>query len=224
MKMTHPYFENPLLFEENKINVLVIENQYFFVKFINELLNQLNGIEGRFILSSNYKQLEINKEVDLVIDPFTLDFNQRKIITKLYEQLKSNAIGSEYYLDSKILLGEIMQFIEKLSQTTQYPLVYTNDLDIISILKIAEIKLETSYDTLVEKIVDYCSVIQEFCCISCVIFVNLKCFLSNEELELFYKTISYKKINIMLLENTVREKRFEQEKIYIIDSDLCEIS
>lgn len=224
MKISHPFFENPFLLEENKVNVLVVENQVFFAKLINELLQQVNGNEGSFVLSCNYKQLDIHKRIDIVIDPFTLDFNKKKIITRLYSQLKSNAIGSEYYMDSKILLGEIVQFIEKISQTTEYPLVYSDNIDIASIFKLAEIKIETSYENLTEKLLDYCSLVQEFCSDSCIVFINLKCYLSDDELGQFYKSISYKKINIMLLENTVREKRFVQEKIRIIDKDFCEIS
>lgn len=224
MKLSHPYFEKPIIFEENKINVLIIENQNFFSKIIDELIQQINGYDGRFVLSSNSKQVEIGKSIDLLIDPFTLDFNQKKIINKLYSQLKDYAVDGDYYLDLKILQGEIFHYIESLSQTTPYPLVYVNDLDVTSIFKMVEIKLDSSYETLVEKLIDYCSIIQELCNISCLVILNLKSFLSDMELEQFYRFISYKKMNILLLENTVRENRFENEILHIIDSDLCEIS
>ncbi len=223
MKLAHPFLASPIVFEENKINVLVVENQRALSEIINELLEQANGADGRFILSSELKQLDFVKEAEIIIDLFTLDFNHRKIINKLYSQLKTTAIGNEYYLDSTCLLGEIAHYLEKILQTTQYPLVYSPEIDITSVFKIAEVKLETVYDTLVEKVLDYVTVMQEFCSISCFIFVNLKCYMSDEELEQLYQFASYNKLNILLLENTMREKRYEQEKIYIIDTDLCEI-
>lgn len=223
MKLAHPFLENPIIFEENKVNILVVEHQKVFSELVHELLEQTNDVEGRFILSCDLKQLNFHKEVEMVIDLFTLELNQKKTITKLYSQLKTSAIGSEYYLDTTCLLGEITQFLEKILQTTQYPLVYSDEIDIASIFKLADVKFETLYNSLVEKLLDYLVIVQEFCDISCFIFVNLKCYLLDEEIAQLYKFISYKKLNILLLENTMREKRFEEEKIYIIDGDLCEI-
>lgn len=223
MKLSHPYFENPIIFEENKINVLIIENQRFFSRFIIELIQQLNGYDGGFVLSSNYNPLEINKNIDILIDPFTLEFNQKKIINKLYSQLKDYALDGNYYIDLKVLQSEIFQYIESLTNAIQYPIIYACDIDVTSIFKMVEIKLDSSYETLVEKLMDYCSIIQEFCNISCLVILNLKCYLSDLELEQFYSFISYKKMDILLIENTVREKRFNNEILHIIDSDLCEI-
>lgn len=223
MKLTHPFLEKPIVFEENKVNVLVIENQRTFTELISELFEQMSGTEGRFILSHDLKRLDLKKEVEIIIDLFTLDFNQKKIIAKLYTQLKEMAIGCDYYLDSTHLLGEIIQYLEKIFQTTQYPLVYLQEMDITAIFKVAEVKLETSYINLIEKVLDYLAIVEEFCCISFFIFVNLKCYLSDEEVEQVYNYVSYKKLHILLLENTMREKRFEMEKIHIIDADLCEI-
>lgn len=224
MKLSYPYFEKPIIFEENKINVLIIENQKFLSNIIEELIQQINGYDGKFVLSSNSKQIEINKSIDLLIDPFTLDFNQKKIINKLYSHLKDYTVDGNYYLDLKVLQSEIFHYIESLTQTTQYPLVYLSDIDVTSLFKMVEIKLDTSYETLVEKLMDYCSIIQEFCNVSCLIILNIKCYLSDVELEQFYKFISYKKIDILLLENTVRENKLENEILHIIDSDLCDIS
>lgn len=223
MKLSYPIFENPIIFKENKINVLVIENQKLFVKLINELLHQINGFDGKFVLSLNFKEIEINKNMDMLIDPFSLDINQKKVITKLYSHLKNTALDSDFYIDTKAILSEIMQYAEKISQTSQFPLAYANDIDIVSVFKILDLKIEICLESLVEKILDYCSVVQEFCGITCMVFVNLKCYLSDEELEQFYRIVSYKKIFILLLENTVREQRFEIEELHIIDSDLCEI-
>lgn len=223
MKLIHPILSKPIIFEENKINVLVVENQKVFSELVIELLEQMKGLDGRFILSSNFKELELGKEADVLIDLFTLDFNQRKIITRIHNQLQTVAMGEEYYLESTSLLGKIAQYIEKITQTTQYPLAYLHEMDIATVFKLAEVKLETSYNSLAEKLLDYLIVMQEFCGISIFVFVNFKCYFSEEELDQVYQYIVYNKINVLLLENTMRENKNEREEFRIIDKDLCEI-
>lgn len=223
MKLVHPFLEKPIVFEENNMNVLVIENQKVFSELVWELLEQINDKEGRFLLSSDLKLLELKKSMDLVIDLFSLDFNQKKIISKVYSQLKMVAVGSEYYMDSTCLIGEIVHYLEKILQDIHYPLEYDQEMDIGAIFKFADVKIGITYGTLIEKLIDYLALMQELCGISFFVFVNLKCYLSDEEVEQLYHFVAYKKFNILLLENTMREKRFEQEKIRIIDIDMCEI-
>ena len=56
-----------------------------------------------------------------------------------------------------------------------------------------------------------------------MVFINLKTFLSKEEVEELYKECFYRKINIILFENYDNNCIIENEKRIIIDSDLCEI-
>lgn len=54
------------------------------------------------------------------------------------------------------------------------------------------------------------------------IFVNLKQYLSKSEYNNFINFIKVKKINILLIENRTTYSN-ENEKILIIDKDLCEL-
>ena len=213
----------PIVFEETKINILVVENKKIFTELIMELTNQINGLDGDFVLSSNLKQLKMEETTDIVIDLFKFDLNQKKIISKLYNQLKTTAVEEEYYIGLTYLLGEINSYIEKITLTTKHPLTYSQDIDIASIFKLADVKLEISHEPFLEKLISYLNIMQEFCNISLFIFVNLKCYLSKEEVHLLYQHIFYNKLNVLLLENTMQDEKYEQEKYRIIDIDLCEI-
>ncbi|MCR6546740.1 type II-A CRISPR-associated protein Csn2 [Dehalobacterium formicoaceticum] len=223
MKLAHPLLERPIVFEENKINVLVIENQKAFSEIVWELMEQINDGEGQFVLSSDLTHLELQKYMDLVIDLFSLDFNQKRIINKVYSKLKMIAVESEYYVDSTGLISEIMRYLEKILQEIHYPLEYNQEMDIGAIFKFADVKIGTDYETIIEKTIDYLTLLQEFIGIKLFVFINLKCYLSDQDLEQLYQFVIYNKYDILLLENTMREKRFQQEKIRIIDGDLCEI-
>lgn len=54
-----------------------------------------------------------------------------------------------------------------------------------------------------------------------VIFLNLKLYISETDLENIYKHIIYNKFNVLLIESSCPENKLKYEKIKIIDKDLC---
>jgi len=223
VKLIHPKISYQIIFKENITNVIVIENPIIFRDFIEELIKQCSGEEGEFLLSENEDEIDISKNVELVIDYFALEFNQKKILTKVYNYLKTVSQQDNNYLKTNELQIEIFQYLEELISFSEYPLVHSAEVDIISIFKAAEIKLETNHETILEKLIEYINIVQEFCGISCIVFVNLKSYLTEEELKQLYTHASYKKVHIILLEGRLYNRIPDLEKIFILDEDLCEI-
>ena len=83
MKLVHPAFENQIVIYENKANVIVIENPELLTDIVFELKNQISGKEGSFILSNNMEYISLSKVAEICVDPFSLDFNSRKLISTL---------------------------------------------------------------------------------------------------------------------------------------------
>ena len=55
-----------------------------------------------------------------------------------------------------------------------------------------------------------------------ILFVNLKLFLTENELELFYEQAFFSKLRILLVENAYDALRYERERKYVIDQDFLE--
>lgn len=55
MKLVYTELEQQLIFQENRVNVLVIEHKELFRRMIQELAKQIDGVECRFVLSDNDK-------------------------------------------------------------------------------------------------------------------------------------------------------------------------
>lgn len=222
MMLTHSYLSSPIKMKENIIPILILENPSIFSQLIQELASQVDGEEGRFILSEKFDIIEPYANMQLITDLFTLNLNEKKIVTKIYNQLKEKAIA-EYFIKTTELKATINQYLECLIQDNDFPLSYHDDIDIASLLKLYEVKISLTYENLTEKILDYMLLCRNFLKTKCFVFVNLKCFLSQEDLIQFYKIIHYQKLNVILIESTVREKRLESEVIRILDDDMCEI-
>ena len=54
------------------------------------------------------------------------------------------------------------------------------------------------------------------------VFVNLKSFFSENEITLFYQSVFYEKLSVLLLESGQKETVRSCEEVRIIDKDLCE--
>lgn len=224
MKLVHPYIERQIIFDENKINVLTIENQKLFSEVVEEIIAVLNGGNSKFVLSEGMDIINISKVGELCIDIFSCEINSKKTITKLYEILREKSVDEDMHLKTNQILSSIFSYTEDLIfEFGEYELSYNLDTDITTIFKALDVKFDLSDKTYLEKLLDYVYITSEFLSKKLFIFVNLKSFLLEEELEEFYKMMFYKKINILLLESFEREYKLGCEEYYIIDKDLCQI-
>ena len=223
MMLAHPMFSKIIDFKNEMINILIIENQKFITQLIEDIINQINGENGDFVLSEDFIPLDMQKHLEIIIDFFNLDINNKKVLTAIYNKIKKIAYDDENYIKTENFKTEAFNYIETLINQTEYPLILDVQFDISGLLKLFDVKIEINSNTFLEKIIDYMSVLYEFLNRKCIVFVNLMSYLDISEIELLYKEIQYKKYNVLFIENSFRTKIGEYENIYIIDEDMCEI-
>ena len=154
------------------------------------------------------------------MDPFSLTLNDRDIINKLYSKIKADALGEEQYSSINALLSEIEKGIQQLINR-QPILLECSDVDIVALLKSMNVSFAPS-ESLLEHICDYVDVCSEYRKIELFVFVNIKSYLCEGDVELFFSHLAYKKRNVLLLERC-ESYPHPREKVVIIDEDLCEI-
>lgn len=223
MRLSYPLFETPIVFAENQVNILVIENQKEFAKFVMSLVDRSFGNESEIILSKNFEIVKFDKLADVVTDIVGLDCNNKKVISKLYGKLGEIAFQEENYMLTVEILSQINEYLLKITQSISCGVCFDENFELGTLFKGVSLKIDTDKKVMIEKICDYIEIMCEFCNMELFIFVGLKSYLTTEELEEFYKFIQYKKVKVLLVESLCRE-RLEFEKIKIIDKDLCEIS
>jgi len=118
------------------------------------------------------------------------------------------------------MLAAIGEKIQDLSNRQPTTLEFS-DLDIVAIFRAMNVVFAPS-ESLLEHLCDYIDVCSEYRKIALFVFVNLKSYLSEEDLELFYSHLAYYKRNVLLLERC-ESPLHPMEKVIIIDDDLCEI-
>lgn len=219
MKLVNTYYNFELNIAENQVTVLSVENPVAYTRIIGDMWSQINGEEGSFILSDCEKIKNISKEVECVFNPFSLDCNNKKVITRLYQELKaqSDCVLQE---ETAKLNCDIIDYLERLIMTVPYNLKFNCDMDISAIMKMYNVEIENQADSMLENIVEYIKVVSQICGTRTFVFVDLKHFLTYEELEKLYETVFYEKINLIIIE-PVHTDKLKGEKCWIIDKDLC---
>ena len=220
MILGHYDLNSPIVFDEGQINLLVIENPSYLSKIIQEFVSQNEGKDSGFILSEKNKDLPLSENITVIIDPFTFTPNEHDVLNRLYSHMKNDALDDECYIDTNIMLSAIETMLERITLRQPMQLKFDN-IDLIKIFKLANIHFDMS-ESLLERICDYIAIYTEYRKIKIFVFINLKSYLTTEEITQLYTFVQYRKIHILMIESHQSEV-LDREKIRIIDNDLCEI-
>ena len=211
-----------LPFSENRGHVLVIEHTRMLSDVMQELYAQSEGKEGGFVVAQDAQLFRFSQTVTVILEPFSLQCNEKKRITALYKHLEEEAI-TQLYPETLALHAQILHYIEKLFVHLPYPLVCADTLDLSALWKAVQIAFDDAAENLCESILHYLQILATFTKIRIVIFLHLKTYLSPAELQEIYQYAFYQKLYLLLIESHMHDK-MDCEDIWIIDSDLCMIS
>ena len=115
MILTHYLFNSPIVFDESKIQRLVFENPADLGVMVDELRGQIEGFEGRFILSESEKEIDCSRSVELIIDPFSVNLNSKDILAGFYKTVSKELETGKDYLDYREAIGNLLQIVVSVS-------------------------------------------------------------------------------------------------------------
>lgn len=223
MKLVHKYLSRPLVLEENKVNVVVIENPDMLTGMIDDMLNEIEEKNERYILSHDDSRIDISKHIELITDVFSLDINDKKFLNKLYADLKTEASNDKFYVKTMELNSMISAYLSDLTDLDGFSVMHEEDGDLSYIFKAFNLRFCDEAVGLCEKVAEYITVCNEFLKKDIFIFVNLKSFINDVEISELYEYAFYKKIHLILLENHCSNNVLTDEDVRIIDNDLCDV-
>ncbi len=218
MRLVNSTYGLSIGFFENSINTLVVEKPEFMTDIVQNIISQINGFKGSFVLSDD-KDVKFDKDVVFVTDPFHVDLNSKKIMNKLYGQLEDIANESiEFYND---INKTIIDTLEKITDGVSYNnLKYNLEFHWKELYKLYDVKLEEHYDTLEGKLEEYIKVLSNIVRPKLVIFLNLKAYLEKRQMESLVVSSFYNKIPLLLIESD-EKYQLENEEMFIVDKDRC---
>ena len=219
MKLINSELDLQIIFLENKVNILIIEEPVLLSKTVFSLWQKWNGGESDFLLIDEERQISFSKEVELIMDPFSLELNNKKIIQQLHNEWKQEA--NEMTEEMVMINSTIVDVLNKIQmQSFCSGIRYNLDLEWEDLFKLYQVKFEADYDDVFDKLLAYIKIITSLMGVRLICFVNIKSYLSEKQIRQLYQMVFYCKAHLLLIENYEKDK-LEDEKIFIIDKDRC---
>ena len=221
IKLVHVHLETPLIFTDEYVQLLIVENPSEFYQMVSDLHGQFEGVHGNFVFSREGQIIDASKCGVMVSNLFDFDVNDKKILTLLQKKLETVAFA-EKIAQFNELSSKTIAFLEELAFCVPFSLAY-NEPQPMDYLKAAGVKFEKNYDSLEEKIICYINVLIELKKCDFFVFVNLKSVLSDEKLLQVYAHCRREQVGLLLIESGKQRPLLPNERAVIITEDLCEI-
>lgn len=221
MKLAHLNLEHPLDFSNAEIQTLILESPQFFLDFVFELKQQSEGQVGRFVLSSQDKNLDIDDYVEILTSPFEVSLNSKKIQNLITKQLQQVSQMSNFQKQFEDMANQINLYLKDLSSEIDLPIKvgeYSNE----NLIKNATFTVEQD-NSFYENLVNYINCLLELTKVKLLVMVNFKNFITNENSEEFLKFLEYTNLKVLFVESIELQTAFATPQTIIIDNDLCEI-
>ncbi|MBO4839428.1 MAG: type II-A CRISPR-associated protein Csn2 [Lachnospiraceae bacterium] len=221
MRIVTGFFTSIIDTENGFLNTLVIEEPRLFNSFVNELYSQLSGRDGRITVSEKDKPCSFSKKVEIVDRLVPFEVNTKALLSKLNIYFEQNALGPEYYEIGMQLLSEIEDYFNSMTMDLPCDVVFTK-LNLGALVKALGIELRNDYHNLAEQVLDYLELVRVLERDKLLVFLNLRSFVSDTDLEIVSKDIVAKGYHVLLVDSHSR-RRIPLENRITIDDDLCEI-
>jgi len=223
----HATWENRFDLDAQKLSVLVVENPAMLWKYCAELLTQSEGQAGEFCILKNFAEQPFDKSCHVEVNIAGLNLNTKKLQTALIKKCVELSISPEFEQDLRRNSVQLYEFCKLVCQDIGYSIELNEDVDTAGLFKLFPLSLRESFDSLLEKLIEYVNVNAEFLKVKIFVFLFLTKFLSYNDLCKFFEHCRYQEISIISIEESL-PKFFESGDIpcqgLIVDSDCIEIT
>lgn len=214
--------EEAFLISDEYVTCISFEDKDFFSNVIFKLFMAIeHGIENDEIRIFDNKQVDISKEVELIIDVLNYNINNRSIQTKLYKYIE-NILLQDFEAKHRLdLVSEnILQIVSNITLDIEGELMYKHDIEIKDYLKMISLEFDDIHiNSIFDKVLLLIDVLSNFANNKIIFLVNISHYLSNQKIQEICKYAVYMKIKLLILEQNKETFDKEHCKQYYIDKD-----
>ena len=224
MKLKINGISNEIYFNNENITILEIKDTKCYSHIIEVINNAINGEETNeiFLVDDENNEMNISKEMYMLIDLFNIDFNSKKILNKLYDKIAEN-IDKMEDIEFKNMLVNLRNYIIQEVNELPFEFIMEDEPESVDILKLYNLKIDNlNYKSILERVEFLIDILATLKISNILVIPNLKIYLSEEELVELYKYSLYNEIKLFLIEKETKEK-IKYEKILLIDENFDDV-
>lgn len=223
MKLKINGFENEIIFNDDNVSVLVIDDAKCFRHIIEVLNEKINGMENNelFLLDNNENEVNMSKEMYMIFDLFNIEYNSKKILNKIYEVIANNIKQNENHQIENLEIKLRNYIIEEINELP-FEFIMKSELEVQEILKLFNLKIDSeNYTSVLERVEILINIISTLKVAEILVIPNLKMYLTEEETVELYKYSMYNNVKLLLIERA-DSKILRYEQVYKIDENFDE--
>ena len=225
MKLVFSGFENPLELEAGETSVLQVENGALFARVASSLKSGC----GRYALEP-YSFWDEEREVApkdalmFVSDPLSLPWDDKTFLSAVVKQIEREFLEDEdLRMEVEEAEGALRQKLELLDMGFNADIGFALEWDLKRYLKFLGFGIAFQEEkTFLDNLLNFLSYALDAGCKKVICLVNLKTFLTKNELEQLYEHIFFLKLRVLLLENKRDDSSYEHERKIAIDLQFLE--
>ncbi len=220
MKIKISFLDSELDFSVSNIYSLEVHNKkylYRISKLFYMLSNDIN-IDDLKAYDKNNEEILITNKIRFFTNYFDFNFNSKKYNNDIIKYIISNL---EQYESEKILktYRKICELLNKELLKLDLPISVNVEEGITNVIKLLKYSINNKEELLdnLLLLIDLETILNSN---KILCFINLKQYLSKEELKELYKYATYNSVNFILIDSIKYNCIKEYEKLIIIDENL----
>lgn len=226
MRICFSGFGQPVFLEAGLPSVLEVHSRKLFSRICSSLQSGegVYALEPYSLWDDEGVELKPNKQFLFVADLFNLPWDDRlmagALAARMEELLREDeSVRRKAEEAFGLLSSQLAQLALQLDSSYSFAV----DWELKRYLKTFGFGVDIAPDeTLLDKLIKFLMLAKDVSLGQAIVFVNLKLFLADIELEVFYEQVFFSNLIVLLIENARDEVYRPKEKKFIIDQDLLE--
>lgn len=223
MRLAIEGFDEPIVLGGGPVAVLEIHDKRLYSRVCQSLMSEKgeSAVEPFSLWEDDGERRSARNSILAVSNPFDLPWGDRSLLGDLQDVVEDIYIADD---QARRRIGEsafrLREDVAELGLRLQSDYEFALEWDLGKFLKAFDFSVdEDSSDSLLDSLIKFVKFASDVRCHQIILFMNLKGFLENGELEEFYREAFFCDLNILLLESAPDGASYEKERKTVIDQD-----
>lgn len=225
MRLVFSGFENPLKLTAGETSVLQVENSALFARIVSSLQTGLgHQAMEPYSLWEDDGEVKPGNALMVVPDALNLPWDDRAFMTTITKRVEREFLEDE---DLRMQVEEaeraIKMRLSRLNLGFNADLGFGLEWDLKRYLKFLGFGAAPQEDrSFLDNLLNFLSFALDAGCRKTIVFVNLKTFLTENELQMLYDHVFFLKLSLLLLENKIDTMSYRHENKLAVDLQFLE--
>ncbi|HIW77198.1 MULTISPECIES: type II-A CRISPR-associated protein Csn2 [Gordonibacter] len=225
MNLSLSGFSESLALERDAVSVVEIHNRTLFARVCQSFFSELDeaAVEPYALWEGEERRSSRNYFL-FVFNPFELPWTERALFGEVLERVENMFLSEDKERQEIETMGRALSDrVASLGLRLKSDYAFEVQWDMRKYLKAFDFGVDIDpSDSLLDNLIKFLKFASDAAFAKQLVFVNLKQFLEENELQEFYRQAVFSELKVLLLENVPDDTSYEYERKMCIDKDFLQ--